>query len=109
MRFAAWAVVLAIGALRPEMHADVRGCFCDLANPEAAQLRACSLCVEAAKHPPTEHVILLRDNDPAKPNRWLAVPRAAYDGSNPLARMSEAERIELWNTCLLYTSPSPRD
>lgn len=83
-----------------EGHADVRGCVCDLASPDVAQIRGCGLCVEAAKHPASEHVLLVKDNDPTKPNRWLAMPRAAYDGANPLARMSAAERLELWNAAI---------
>ncbi|HZL56656.1 MAG TPA: hypothetical protein VFC21_06235, partial [Bryobacteraceae bacterium] len=40
------------------------------------------------------------DNDPTKPNRWLALPRARYDGPNPLARMSALERLALWNAAI---------
>jgi diadenosine tetraphosphate (Ap4A) HIT family hydrolase len=82
------------------LRADVRDCSCVLTRPDSPQLRACSLCIEAAKHPSTERIILLRDNDPAKPNRWLAVPRAVFDGSNPLAQMTAADRLELWNTAI---------
>jgi diadenosine tetraphosphate (Ap4A) HIT family hydrolase len=97
MRFAACLVLLAVCAVRG---ADVRDCVCDLTSPETAQIRACSLCLEAAKHPASEHVILLKDNDPTKPNRWLVIPRAPYDGSDPLARMTEAERLALWNAAI---------
>ena len=100
MRFAAWAVLLALTGVRPDIRADVRECSCDLAEPATAQVRACSLCLEAAKHPPSERIIVLRDNDPAKPNRWLVVPRAVFDGANPLVRMSDAERLELWSTAI---------
>src|SRR5579859_4023438 len=82
-------------------HADVRNCVCDLTSPTIAETRGCSLCVEAEKHPATEKIILARDNDPTKPNRWLAIPRAATsDGANPLARMSSDERLLLWSTAL---------
>jgi CDP-diacylglycerol pyrophosphatase len=80
--------------------ADVRDCVCNLDSPDIAQTRACSLCVEVAKHPASERVILVKDNDPTKPNRWLALPRAAYDGANPLAKMSAGERLELWNAAI---------
>ena len=80
--------------------ADVRDCVCNLDSPDIGQTRGCSLCVEAAKHPASERVILVRDNDPTKPNRWLAMPRAAYDGANPLARMSAAERGDLWGAAI---------
>ena len=80
--------------------ADVRDCVCNLDSPDIGQTRGCSLCVEAAKHPASERVVLVRDNDPTKPNRWLAMPRAAYDGANPLAKMSAAERRELWDAAI---------
>jgi hypothetical protein len=54
----------------------------------------------AAKHPASEHVILLKDNDPTKPNRWLAIPQAHIDGSDPLPRMSAPERLALWNAAI---------
>ena len=96
MRFASCLILLAVCAVR----ADVRDCVCDLANPDIAQIRGCSLCIEAAKHPASEHVILLKDNDPTKPNRWLALPQAPFDGSDPLMHMSEADRASLWNAAI---------
>jgi hypothetical protein len=96
MRFAAIIPLLAAFAVR----ADVRDCVCDLSLPDTALTRSCSLCMEAAKHPASEPVVLVRDNDPTKPNRWLALPRAPYDGANPLARMSPEERRELWSAAV---------
>ena len=80
--------------------ADVRNCVCDLNSATVATIRGCSLCVEAEKHPENERVILVRDNDPTKPDRWLALPRAKYDGSNPLAQMSGEERLLLWSAAV---------
>jgi hypothetical protein len=73
---------------------DVRNCLCDLALPQTRTTRACSLCLEADKS--TEAVFLLKDINPTKPNRWLALPRASYDGPNPLAQMPADERLALW-------------
>jgi hypothetical protein len=87
--FAAWAA-----------QADVRTCACDLNSPAVAETRACSLCVEAEKHPATDVIFLVKDIDPTKPNRWLAVPRAAFDGGNPLSRMTAEERLLLWTTAI---------
>jgi hypothetical protein len=97
MRTIAYIALLAAFSTR----ADVRDCVCRLDSPDLAQTRGCSLCVEAAKHPASERVILVRDNDPAKPNRWLALPRAVYDGANPLAKMSTSERLELWTVAIV--------
>jgi len=80
--------------------ADVRNCICDTGSPSAAAVSGCSLCLEADKHPASETIILVRDKDPLKPNRWLALPRARYDGANFLAQMAPAERLLLWNTAI---------
>jgi diadenosine tetraphosphate (Ap4A) HIT family hydrolase len=55
--------------------ADVVTCQCDLAHPETLQARSCSLCREAEKQPESVHVFFLKDANPTKPNRWLALPR----------------------------------
>jgi hypothetical protein len=80
----------------PAAKSDVRNCVCELTQPEIATVRACSLCVEADKHPASEPYFLLKDSNPTKPNRWLALPRAPLDGSSPLAKMSAEERLALW-------------
>jgi hypothetical protein len=89
-------LVLAAFAVR----ADVRDCVCDLANPATAQIRACSLCLEAEKVPANQPFFLLKDNDPTKPNRWLALPRHHFDGANPLARMTASERVAMWTLAI---------
>jgi hypothetical protein len=89
-----------VGSGAKTARADVRDCVCNLESPAIAQTHGCSLCVEAAKHPASEHVIEVKDNDPTKPNRWLMLPREHYDGANPLAKMSAAERTELWSAAI---------
>ena len=79
---------------------DVRDCVCDLASPAIAETKGCSLCIEAQKQPADNPVFIVRDNDPTKPNRWLVLPRAHYDGANPLARMTAPERLALWNAAI---------
>jgi diadenosine tetraphosphate (Ap4A) HIT family hydrolase len=39
------------------------------------QARSCSLCREAEKQPQSVHIFFLKDSNPTKPNRWLALPR----------------------------------
>ncbi|HVW87640.1 MAG TPA: hypothetical protein VHB50_23295 [Bryobacteraceae bacterium] len=82
------------------VRADVRDCACDLKAPDVAAVRSCSLCVEAEKYPADQPVFLVKNKDPNKPNRWLALPRGMYDGPNPLARMSPAERLALWTAAI---------
>jgi hypothetical protein len=65
-----------------------------------AETRGCSLCIEAEKQPADHAIFLVHDSDPTKPNRWLVLPRAPYDGSNPLVQMTAAERLALWNAAI---------
>lgn len=63
---------LAVFALR----ADIVNCACDVTRPETLEARQCSLCREAEKQPPNTRVFILKDTNPTKPNRWLALPRS---------------------------------
>lgn len=97
-RLALLKVLLVLAAFA--MRADVRDCVCDLASPAIAEIRTCSLCLEAEKHPADQPAFLLKDNDPTKPNRWLALPRGRYDGANPLTKMSASERLAMWTAAI---------
>jgi diadenosine tetraphosphate (Ap4A) HIT family hydrolase len=55
--------------------ADIVTCACDHTRPETLEARPCSLCREAEKQPADTHIFFLRDVNPSKPNRWLALPR----------------------------------
>ena len=76
------------------------GCACDPARPETMEARQCALCLEAEKQPPDVKIFFLRDTNPRKPNRWLALPRAHYDGPDALRRMRPAERAALWKAAI---------
>lgn len=58
------------------LRADIVTCTCDPTRPETLQARQCSLCREADKQPADQPVFFLKDVNPTKPNRWLALPRA---------------------------------
>ena len=73
--------------------ADVRNCTCELANPASMAKHECALCREAEKQPRDIQVFFLKDNNPHKPNRWLALPRAH---AHTLADLTPAERLALW-------------
>jgi diadenosine tetraphosphate (Ap4A) HIT family hydrolase len=45
-------------------------------------------------------VFFLKDINPRKPNRWLALPRAHASGLHGLADMSPAQRTELWTAAI---------
>lgn len=76
--------------------AQVRACDCDLSDPVKLAQRQCSLCREAEKQPLEPPYFYLKDVNPRKPNRWLALPRAHCGGGGGLREMTHAERTGLW-------------
>ena len=60
-------------------------------------MRQCSLCKEAEKQPEGTIVFILKDINPSKPGRWLAVLRA-HDRS--LDTVSSENRAIFWNTAI---------
>ena len=91
MRILPW-----LGRLLAPAYADVRNCLCDIARPETLAARECSLCKAAEAQPAGPAFFLLRDANPNKPNRWLALPR--FHGHNPqdMADMTPDERTAYW-------------
>lgn len=79
------------------LRADVRNCACDVAKPESMAARECGLCREAESQPADAPVFFLKDNNPRKPNRWLALPRAHV---HELAAMTPEARLALWNAAI---------
>jgi len=77
--------------------ADVRNCVCDVANPESMAQRECGLCREAEKQPPETSVFFLKDINPNKPHRWLALPRVH---THSLAGLTPAQRLALWTAAI---------
>jgi hypothetical protein len=60
----------------------------------------CSLCVVAAKEPAYIEVFFLKDANPTKPNRILALPRAHGPGDHPLSSLSPDIRRVLWSAAI---------
>lgn len=73
-------------------------CACDPANAESMKARQCSLCNEAEKQ--TGEVFFLKDINPRKPNRWLALPKAHGKGRHHFHEMSQADRTKLWKAAI---------
>ncbi len=80
--------------------ADVSSCSCDPAKPETLQSRDCSLCKEAEKQPAGTAVFFLKDVNPRKPNRMLALPRPHGPAGHSLAALSPGERTALWTAAI---------
>ncbi len=80
----------------PRAAGDVRGCECNLSDPESMKKRECSLCREAELQPAGVEFFVLRDANPRKPNRWLVMPKAHSPGPHPLHMLSRSGRTRLW-------------
>jgi CDP-diacylglycerol pyrophosphatase len=77
--------------------ADIRNCRCDASNIAAMEEhRECSLCIEAEKQPAYVDVFFLKDKNPTKPNRLLALPRMHEPGGHALAALPAEMRHILW-------------
>jgi diadenosine tetraphosphate (Ap4A) HIT family hydrolase len=90
-------LLFGVFALAGIASADVRACACDVAKPESLAARECGLCREAENQPADVAVFFLKDINPRKPNRWLALPRAHIHG---LADMAPDARVTLWNAAV---------
>ncbi len=75
-------------------------CACDPSKPETLQARECSLCAAVAQAPGAGFVVFLKDANPAKPNRWLALPRAHTAGMERLGDLTPVQRTELWTAAI---------
>jgi diadenosine tetraphosphate (Ap4A) HIT family hydrolase len=76
-------------------------CLCDHATHAAYDQRNCGLCGEVDKAPTNVEVVFVKDNDPKKPNRWLALPRQhAPENFQLLSDVSPAQRTELWRQAI---------
>ncbi|MGA8595280.1 MAG: hypothetical protein WB676_11110 [Bryobacteraceae bacterium] len=80
---------------------DVRACNCDTSNLAAMEKqRECGLCVEAEKQPPYIEMFFLKDANPTKPNRILALPRMHTLGGHALSALSPELRHVLWSAAI---------
>lgn len=75
-------------------------CICSPDQAETMKQRQCSLCREAEMKPASETIFFLKDINPRKPNRWLALPRAHFDGLHHLHEMPQAARTALFTAAI---------
>lgn len=80
--------------------AEVSGCACDPAEPASLSARECGLTREALRQPEGTEVFFLKDINPRKPNRWLALPRHAAKGVYRLSDMTPGKRTALWTAAI---------
>ncbi len=86
--------------LSAALRADVDGCACDPAKPETMEARQCSLCRLADRQSAEPAIFFVKDNNPRKPNRWLALPRKHGEHGHHLQSMTLAERTALWTAAI---------
>ena len=71
-------------------------CACNLQDEEAMKARQCSLCREAETQPADVKIFFLKDTNPNKSHRLLALPRAHGAANHEIAEMPAADRTLLW-------------
>jgi diadenosine tetraphosphate (Ap4A) HIT family hydrolase len=76
----------------------VVGCPCDHSQKDSMQDRVCSLCRTAEEQ--SEDVYFLKDINPRKPNRYLALPRAHASGLQAVGELPAAERERVWTAAI---------
>jgi diadenosine tetraphosphate (Ap4A) HIT family hydrolase len=74
------------------------GCPCDHQDAASMSSRVCSLCRTAEEQ--TDDVYFLKDINPAKPNRYLALPRVHGGGLQAVGEMEPAERERVWSAAI---------
>lgn len=96
-----WRTIILGVAAGLAAQAAVDRCGCDPANPETLKERYCSLTNEAGKQPESLEVFFLKDANPRKANRTLALPRRIVAGEmHELKHLSAAERNQLWRDAI---------
>jgi hypothetical protein len=89
--------MLILGVAGLSAVAAVDSCPCDPAQADTLKLRACSLTNEAGKQPASLETFFLKDINPRKANRTLALPRRVVPGQmHELKHLSAAERTRFW-------------
>lgn len=85
---------LACWALVPLVPMPVVSCPCDHADAGTLASRVCSLCGTAEQH--TDEIYFLKDINPHKPSRYLALPKSHSSGFQSTTDLSASLRADLW-------------
>ena len=81
-----------------EPPAPAVGCPCDHSDESTLEPRVCSLCGTAEEQ--VDDVYFLKDINPRKPNRYLALPRAHDSGLQWAGDLPADERERLWTRAI---------
>lgn len=87
--------------IAPAAFAAIDVCGCNPADPESLKVRVCSLTNEATQQPETIEFFFLKDINPRKANRTLALPRRIVSGElHQLSHLTPAERTAYWKAAI---------
>jgi len=84
----------------PISNAAIEKCGCNPSQPESLTPRECSLCREAEKQDASVQIFFLKDVNPLKTHRTLALPRKHGEGLHHLSQLSAKERNALWTAAI---------
>ena len=85
---------IACGGLVPLVPMPVVDCPCNHAEPSSMDSRVCSLCGTAERE--DHEIYFLKDINPRKPNRYLALPKAHESGFQSTIDLTPELRARLW-------------
>jgi diadenosine tetraphosphate (Ap4A) HIT family hydrolase len=92
-----WRKLVLVATAALAAHAAIDRCGCDPAQPGTLTERTCSLTNEANKQAEGVEIFFLKDANPRKSNRTLALPRRIVPREiHELRHLSAAERNQLW-------------
>ena len=80
--------------LAPLVPMPVVNCPCVHGNPETLKSRVCSLCNTAENK--TAEIYFLKDINPRKPNRYLALPKSHSREMQSTSELPKGLRSKLW-------------
>ena len=90
------SIVLAL-TLPVACWAELHNCSCDAAKAESLAERQCSIDRSLQDAPTSPAFLFLKDTNPTKRNRTLAIPRVNVVR---LAEMSSGDRAQYWNAAI---------
>lgn len=95
-----WLALATLGlfALAPTVPMPVVNCPCDHAHLASMKSRVCSLCRTAEDA--TEEIYFLKDINPRKPSRYLALPKAHDHGFQSTIHLARNLRSKLWTRAI---------
>ena len=91
---------LALALTLCSARADISGCTCELGSAGSIEAHWCGLCRIAEEQPAGVEFFFLKDSSPFKPNRWLLLPRAHWDGPGLFEKLTPAQRTRLWTAAI---------